>query len=79
MEAGGAPAALLEIVGGFEQGCVILSLGTSIFVAGSSQAGGVVAVDSGLSAIQHKGLPGAAAPAIFRMVNPSKIVMQGLL
>ena len=42
-------------------------------------AGGVVAVDSGLSAIQHKGLPSAAAPAIFSMVNPLKIVMQGLL
>ena len=49
-----------------------------IFVAGSSQAGGV-AVDSGLSAIQHKGLPSAAAPAIFSMVNPLKIVTQGLL
>ena len=49
-----------------------------IFVAGSSQAGSVVAVDSGLSAIQRKGLPSAAAPAIFSMVNPLKIVMQGL-
>ena len=39
-----------------------------IFVAGSSQAGGVAAVDSGLSAIQHKGLPSAAAPAIFSML-----------
>ena len=38
-----------------------------------------MAVDSGLSAIQHKGLPSAAAPAIFSMVNPLKIVMQGLL
>ena len=50
-----------------------------IFVAGSSQAGGVVAVGSGLSAIQHKGLPSAAAPAIFSTVDPLKIVMQGLL
>ena len=45
--------------------------GCPIFVAGSSQAGGVVAVDSGLSAIQHKGLPSAAAPAISGLVQQS--------